>query len=196
VEPALLLGAVIMGGVCAAVARAKGRHPIAWFFVGLLLGLIGLVLVLVVSNENDVEAERQHADRERRRLAEQLQQERLKNEVFRRHAFSRLDAHDQALGLETRAVPALALAGPALETRGALARAAVVPRALGTPPAPLEPRWHYESLGQPRGPIGHETLLAMLESGTIPWTTLVWTEGQAGWLAAEAVPALRAERRP
>ena len=44
-----------MGVATAYVAKQRGRDPIAWFVVGLLLGLIGLIIVflLPVSNEDE-----------------------------------------------------------------------------------------------------------------------------------------------
>ena len=47
-----LLDAVICGVVTAIVAGNKGRSGFGWFFVGALLGPIGIVLSLVVSKNN------------------------------------------------------------------------------------------------------------------------------------------------
>lgn len=37
---------VIFGLICASTARSKNRSPIPFFFVGFLLGLLGLILCL------------------------------------------------------------------------------------------------------------------------------------------------------
>lgn len=39
--------------ICAGVASSKGRSGVGWFFLGLLLGLIGVVIVLCLPPLND-----------------------------------------------------------------------------------------------------------------------------------------------
>ncbi|MBI9017021.1 MAG: hypothetical protein JEZ07_07165 [Phycisphaerae bacterium] len=94
--------ATIIGLICAIIARSKGRSVIGWFLIGFFLGLIGLIIMLVVSNKKDEKQKHEQLQNEQRRLHEQLRQERLKNEQFRKHAQSRLDAHDNVLELDTR----------------------------------------------------------------------------------------------
>ncbi len=53
------------------------------------------------------------------------------------------------------------------------------------PPPAAEPMWHIAENGQTRGPFAQSTL-----RGQITRETLVWTEGQSGWLKAGDVPAL------
>lgn len=43
----LLLGAVF-GALCSYYAKQKGRDGFAWFFIGLFLGLIGLLLLFIL----------------------------------------------------------------------------------------------------------------------------------------------------
>ena len=83
-------------------------------FIGFFLGLIGLILVLVVSNLNEQRDKDLQVETEQRRLREQLRQERLKNEQFRQHAQIRLDTHDVALGMDTKNTPSV-LEGQSLE---------------------------------------------------------------------------------
>ncbi len=45
---AYLISAIIMGSICAIIAKEKGRSPIGWFLVGLLLSLIGLIIIAVL----------------------------------------------------------------------------------------------------------------------------------------------------
>jgi len=102
----LLIGGVI-GIICALIAHSKGRSAVGWFFVGFFLGIIGLVIALLASNLEDARAKEMAMENEQRRLREQLRQERLKNEQFRKHTQLRLDSHDGALGLDTRHTPAM-----------------------------------------------------------------------------------------
>ncbi len=62
------------------------------------------------------------------------------------------------------------------------------PAAAAPPPPPppaAEPMWHIAENGQTRGPFAQSQL-----AGQITRETLVWTEGQSGWLKAGDVPAL------
>ncbi len=62
------------------------------------------------------------------------------------------------------------------------------PSAAAVPPPPppaSDPQWHIAENGQTRGPVPQSQL-----AGQITRETLVWTEGQSGWLKAEDVPAL------
>ncbi len=70
--------------------------------------------------------------------------------------------------------------GPASQAGGA---AAPPP----PPPPAAERMWHIAENGQTRGPVAQSRL-----AGQITRDTLVWTEGQSGWLKAGEVPALAA----
>ena len=175
----LIIG-LIMGAACSAIAASKGRNAVGWFFIGFLFGLVALIIVLVVSNLKEEQRYREHAASERRRLREQLQQERMKTESFRRHAGARLDAHDRTLGVDTRTVAPLG--GGEVE--------AALPAGTLPPPVPGGEPWHYEMGGQPQGPVDRGSLVQMLRSGALPRTSLVWREGMAGWTRASDLPEL------
>jgi hypothetical protein len=69
-----------------------------------------------------------------------------------------------------------------------MAGAMAQPAASAPPPPPppvAEPMWHIAENGQTRGPIPQSALAAQITRDT-----LVWTEGQSGWLKAGDVPAL------
>lgn len=225
----ILVVRLITGAIAAAIASAKGRSEVGWFFGGFFLDLIGIIIVACLSNLKDERARQSHHERENRRLREQLRQERYKGEAFRQHTAARLDAHDQSLGVDTRgmhaALPQQAEA-PLLEQRPAaideLAQSldqqaapaqdttvdahdpyAVRPMAneYATNPQPgaagqqppteeSERQWHYEVNGQATGPISERRLLAMLKSGQLVGSTLVWTEDLGDWKAANQVRAL------
>ena len=53
------------------------------------------------------------------------------------------------------------------------------------PPPAAEPMWHIAENGQTRGPVPQSQLASQITRDT-----LVWTEGQSGWLKAGEVPAL------
>lgn len=101
---------LIFGSICAAIASHKGRNTVGWFIGGFILGLspvLGIIMVIIVAcMPNLIEARRrdQHVQQENRRLREQLMQEQLKGEAFRRHAMARLDTHDNQLGVDTRSI--------------------------------------------------------------------------------------------
>lgn len=184
----LLIIGLIVGGICAAVASSKGRSGVGWFFGGFFFGLIAIVIVAVLPNLREEERRRQHDMAERRRLREQLRQEKMKTESFRHHATNRLDTHDGALGLDTRRTSGLGAgkAQPILVPR-------VAPPPL--PPAAAEGEgatWFYAADGETRGPVPESTLVWMLQSGALKGSSLVWRDGLAEWTAASSIPAFRA----
>lgn len=205
----LIMG-LILGGITSAVAHNKGRSAVGWFFGGFFLGLIGLIIVAVLPNLTEQHEKEEQIDLENRRLREQLQQERMKNEAFRMHAQTRLDVHDNHLGVDTRGATALPGAGPEprlladgsyeLEPDDYLApaRQAGEQQQLaasgggGTAQAqPMHARqWHYESNGQDVGPVTEQQFIEMMRRGQINRHTLVWTEELRDWREAGQVRAL------
>jgi hypothetical protein len=179
-EPITWVIAFICGTIAAAIAGSKGRNIIGWFFVGFLTSLIGVIIAAVMSNLNEERRHRNHAASERRRLQEQLRQEKMKNESFRQHSAARLDLHDRVLGVDSRAQ-----AGLAGGAQTPLLEAAPIP-----PPRPDETPWFYESGGTTQGPVSRSTLLQLARQGTIASSTLVWAQGME-WTAFSAVPELR-----
>ena len=179
--PYLIFG-IIMGGAVAAIAHGKGRSPVGWFFVGFLLGVIGLIIVLVVSNLNQEQYLRARQDDENRRLREQIRQERIKHETLREYAMRRLDAHDQVLGVDTKSLQAL----PATEAVVALPGAAPVEEAKS--PGPRSDAWFYEQNGETRGPVSGEGIQSMLANGQISGTTLLWADHLSDWRPAALIP--------
>lgn len=105
---------IIFGVVCMFIAQAKGRSMVGWFFVGFLTGLIGLIIILCMSDLKAEEQKEAHMLNEQRRLREQLRQERMRNRSFQEYANNRMDAHDESLQLDTRSADArLSLEGDA-----------------------------------------------------------------------------------
>jgi hypothetical protein len=100
---AQLVVLIVFGCIASAIASSKGRSTVGWFFAGFFLHLIGIVIVAVLPNLKEQKFKEEAMERENRRLREQLMQEQIKTEAFRRHASARLDAHDSQLGIDTRA---------------------------------------------------------------------------------------------
>lgn len=40
--------AALFGGICAFYAKQRGRDPLNWFFIGIFLGVIGLILLFIL----------------------------------------------------------------------------------------------------------------------------------------------------
>ncbi len=192
----IIIVRVVMGVVTALIASIKGRNVVGWFFVGFFLGIIGVILAVVMPNLKAQRAQKEHDSLERRRLREQLRQERLKNEAYRRYSTNRLDVHDQHLGLDTRTAPALPepQATEALPSRPeealtnlAQTTAPMVPAV----PIVAESVWYYEASGRSVGPVNNRDMHQLVKSGAIERNTLVWTEGYDDWVAAEDVEPFR-----
>ncbi len=186
---------LITGAIAAAIASVKGRSVIGWFFGGLLLGLIGIIIVAVLPNLKEQRAREEQSEREARRLREQLRQERMKNEAFRRHATARLDRHDESLGLDTRAAnqPLLTASD---ESAGHLpADPASSPNRLeatGPQDADGNGHWYYERNGQAIGPTSVHNIRTLMDEGRLHGTSLVWTERLSDWTTAGSLPEFRA----
>ncbi len=194
-----LIIAFICGGIAAAIAAGKGRSPVGWFFGGFFLGLIGIVIVACIANEKEAQARAQRAGQERRRLREKLRQETMKNEAFRQHAVSRLDAHDKRMGTRTRNTRKLR-GGTTRRKRLAEGKenrparrplAAQARRGRGASPEAVS-HWYYEINGETMGPISEMDLAQLLRSKQIPFSTLLCQEDQENWQPANQVPEFQA----
>ena len=178
----------ICGVIAAVIASGKDRSKVGWFFGGFFLGLIGIIIVACLSNLKEEQQYRDHTANERRRLREQLRQERLKNEAFRQYTGARLDEHDEHLGIETRSTDqALAGAGRLL-TSGQVPPPPPLPSGTATPSPHT---WFYEVRGESVGPVSESELRTLLDSGTISMETLVWKESLSDWMPASRLGQLR-----
>lgn len=41
----IVLGTLLMAFACMAVARSKGYSGLSWFFIGLVIGILGLIII-------------------------------------------------------------------------------------------------------------------------------------------------------
>lgn len=190
------MGFLIMGAfglLCALTAHSKGRSVIAWFLLGFFFPLLALILILCLSNLREESEIRERSDREQRRLREQLRQEKLKNEAFRRQVGRRLDAHDDALGLETRPAGYLSASSDADEFPPD-PQVDFPPEDLRSPlrlPASRPERlWYVVQDGREIGPLKHAKLIHLIQSGDVNAATLVWTKGMGEQRPLAEVPEL------
>ncbi|MFK8114877.1 MAG: SPFH domain-containing protein [Rubripirellula sp.] len=58
------------------------------------------------------------------------------------------------------------------------------------PPPPVATAWHVAVAGQTQGPFSPEQFAAMIASGDIQGSAMVWSAGMAGWSPASQVPQL------
>ncbi len=164
---------LLFGVITAAIAHQRGRNALGWFFVGMIGGCFGIVLVLVLPDLKVEDAKAAASDRENRRLREQLQQERMKNQAFRGHATNRLDQHDDVLGVDTRSTaPDPELAPPS------------APAAL-TEGLPSD-NWYVAEAGQAaEGPLELEQVRERVSSGSLDAKSLVWHADLGDWTKLE-----------
>jgi len=182
-----------MGVICAVVASGKGRSPVGWFLIGFLFSLLGLIILLVIKDLNEEKAQREKDLAERRRLEEQLRQERLKNEVFRQYTSERLDVHDRQLGVSTKD-PSLALGAgtaPASAQLGAGEHAPGQDPFSQQRPVTAQPPsgWYYEVRGETMGPYTTDQILNMHASGEVSGSTLLWGEGSSQYVPVDQLLA-------
>lgn len=82
----------------------------------------------------------------------------------------------------------MAMAGQMAQTmQGSMGGPAPAPVAAAPPPLPS---YHVALNGEQAGPFNMEQMRAGLSNGTMKPTDLAWTNGMAGWTAANEVPAL------
>ncbi|AQT68580.1 cardiolipin synthase [Anaerohalosphaera lusitana] len=188
--------ALILGVLTALLAKQKGRSVVGWFLIGFFLGLLGLILILVVSDKKSQEQREEQLKIEHRRLQEQLRQERMKNEQFRKYTQGRLDTHDDALGLDTKTA-----IRPNENLQHLIEGEQQAPV---IPPDPSDRRpvessaadngnelgWYYEADGVQVGPVTLGQLRQYFTEGVIKDSTYVWHRSLVEWARADRVSQL------
>ncbi|MFT6452050.1 MAG: membrane protease subunit (stomatin/prohibitin family) [Halocynthiibacter sp.] len=84
----------------------------------------------------------------------------------------------------------MANAGPWGQAPQAAPQPQPQPQYTPPPPPPVEPVWHIAEKGETRGPYSRASLGRMASDGSLSRETMVWTQGQDGWLPAGEVAAL------
>lgn len=191
----IILYRVICAVAAAWIASAKGRTVVGWAIGGFFLDIIAVIIVACQGNLKEQRAQVERGASERRRLREQLRQERQKTEAFRQYSMTRLDSHDRTLGVDTRSVQALP--GPSPDPTQALPGASG-PGAEGQLPSgptysAVGPLWYYARGGQAQGPVSETELKHLINSSQIDWATMVWTEGLNDWSRLDEIPKFRTE---
>lgn len=200
---AQLLIMVVFAVLVGAIANSKGRNAIGWGALGFFLPCIALILVLVLPDVKQEQRRQEQSRAERRRLREQLRQERMKTEAYRRHVSSRLDAHDDHLGIDTRSVSALPEGHGFHQPTGQLGAGqdpaqpfvAAGAAAAGEQAGSTVKEWFYERGGESRGPVSEAAIRMGLRGGKIDGTTLVWREGMPNWQAVSEVQVFASDFR-
>ncbi len=186
-----LLFYIIPGVIAGAIASHKGRNVAGWFFGGFFFHIVGIVIVTALPNLNEQKAQREHMEKENRRLKERLKQEQVKSEAFRRHAISRLDAHDTHLGLDTKQTyPLLGVSEDSDPLRIEDADDGELSTVEDNDGARTR-KWHYQWNGEEHGPIAEKDLLDKFSTGQLNGATLVWNEDLSTWTRAEDIPLLK-----
>ena len=189
---AQLMGAAVMGGITAGVAVHKGRSAVGWFFIGFLTGGIGLVVCLCMSNQKEQNEVLGHMEKETSKLREQLKYERLRNESFQHHVRTRIDAHDDALGVNTRAIgPGRPQAKPILPSTS-LGANPVNRAALPSPSSFETSEWFVKFGSRSSQSLPFEKLKKFWEIGNLTPETFVCTS-ECEWVPVQSVPGLLEE---
>ncbi len=187
---------IICAVIAGMIASAKGRSVIGWSIGGFFIMIIAIIIVACMGNLKEQRAQVERGARERRRLREQLRQERQKTEAFRQYSMTRLDSHDRTLGVDTRSVQALpgASRGPPQALPGASGPGAEG-QALPSGPtySAVGPLWYYARGDQAQGPVSETELKHLINSSQIDWATMVWTEGLNDWSRLDEIPKFRTE---
>ena len=177
----LLFNLIIMavfGAICAAIAHDRGRSAVGWFFIGAFTNCIGLILLLVLPNVKEQEAQQSRMRNENRRLRERLRKERMVSDERHAETAQRLQVHDEALGVDTARASANIDAGRPPEPT----------------PAPILDDgidWYYLE-GQNRvGPVTIVDMHRLWSERRISTETLVWSAAMADWAALNTVASLR-----
>lgn len=152
--------------VCAVIAPGRGRSALAWFFLGLLFNCFALLFLVLLPNLRDDAAKAAHTDQELHRLREQIKKERFVADQRDEHTQGRLNVHDRALGIDTKATPP--------------------PPALGD----AEPLYFFTTGEKQLGPIPRSQLRRLCLDAEIADKTLVWCEGMTDWMPFHDVPEL------
>ena len=183
----MLLNIVIMavfGGICAAIAHERGRSPIGWFVVGAIFSCLGLILLLVLPNLKQQEAQHSRMRSENRRLRERLRKERMVSDERHAATNQRLAVHDEALGVDTIGA----------DEERATIETGQIDSEMAPPPTPVVDdgtEWYYLE-GQSRiGPVRMVDMQRLWGDRRISTETLVWSADMNDWAALRSVENLR-----
>ena len=195
---------LVCGGISAAIASSKGRSAVGWFFGGVFLGLIGIIIIACLSNLNEERNRRNYVDWQQRRTQEQIYQEQVKNQAFQQYTASRLDQHDQHLGLNTRpANQNLTYGGDGnqnfLPNQGQVVAGGYQQQA--QPPAQIpqaQPQaatpgstWHViASNNQQLGPLSAQQIMSLINEKRLTRSSLAFSQQRNTWCPISEIQEL------
>lgn len=167
------------GAACAAIAQARGRNAVAWFFLGFIFNCIALIILLVLPDMAELERQQQDHEDKHRRLREELAHERQRNQAFRGHVKARLDVHDAALQIDTREqTPVTELPPPPPE-----------PLSLVDSDLPQQGWFVAEAGSEADGPLSLADLEARAQAGRLRPQTLIWNaDYDQEWIPVRDTP--------
>ena len=178
-----LIVVLVCGAISAAIASSKGRSGVGWFFGGVFLGLIGIIIIACLSNLNEERNRRNYVDWQQRRTQEQIYQEQVKNQAFQQYTASRLDQHDQQLGLNTR---------PANQnlTYGTGGEQNYLPDQQGQANTQAS-AWHViDSNNQRLGPLSVQQITSLINEQRLTRSSLTWSQLKNAWCPISEVQEL------
>ena len=188
-----LLLAVVFGVICSAIASSRGRSGIAWFFIGIFAGCIGLIIVLCLPNLKEEQAKHMQLRLENRHLRERQRKDRQTADQRQTQTGHWLGLPAQALDLYTsRQVEGRA-------SRGHLEHTGKPPPPPRNSPRSKRPSklknpekvWFYEDQNSlEQGPVSQGRLKLFLKNNEITLTTQVWREPWTQWRVLSDVEEL------
>ena len=183
------------GVACAMIASSRGRSGIAWFFIGLVSGCLGLIIVLVLPNLKEEQARLERLQRENRRLRERQRKDRQGADRRQSQTQQRLGLHDQALDIDSSRQ--LESESPERLSQGGGSQ---------KPPPfkrkhPLQKsetkRWFYcvDDNNNEQGPLSDRQIIHLFKSNEINLDTAIWRDPWPEWRTLRDVPWLRSKLR-
>ena len=173
------------GIACALIAQSRGRSAVGWFFIGLVAGCIGLIILLAIS---DLKVEQQKFSKlhsENMRLRERLKKDRQVADQRHTELTRRVGSHDRALGLDT------ASRDPILGPGDGPGVAGTLPLLSSSRFSSID--WYYVVEGEAKGPVTFSDLVALTTERLISDKSLVWHDGLVDWMSLSEVPGLSEE---
>ena len=180
----------VFGVACAMIASSKGRSGVAWFFIGLISGCIGLIIVLVLPNLKEEQERHARLQRENRRLRERQRKDRQVADRRQSQTEQRLGLHDQALDIDTSRQ--LESESPELLSQGGGSQRPPPFKSPNPPQKAETKRWFYriDDYSDEQGPLSDRQIINLVKSNEINRDTAIWRDPWPEWRTLGDVPWL------
>ena len=180
---------LLFGAICATVADNRGRSQLGWFVGGFFFSIPALILVAVLPNRKHTEQRHRAHAKVSSRLRERMRHDRSVSDRRFGDLERRLEAHDVALGLDTKPRSSSAFlegtAPPGLPGGGTARRSQGLDSGTGS-----ERVWYFSNDSRSRSAAPAYQLRSLYKDGRINGGTLVWTDGMGDWRTLSEVPEL------